>query len=253
MPFTAGSFVRTNGTNNGATLWDQDRQDGTLILASRHDTHDQDLADGIDSCIEKTGVNSTSTILNYFGYGEDVTNTDAYIVTLTAPLIAAYPTGFLMKVKITNANTGAATINVNSIGAKDIKKNGTTALAAGDIQGSGHIALLFYDGTNFQLLNPPAPANNWTTISTAATLTSQDQVLIDTSGNAFTVTLPVAPSGGDYVRIADASGNFETNNLTVGRNAELIMGLAEDMTVDVSHSRFALVFQSTANGWRLAT
>jgi hypothetical protein len=76
--------------------------------------------------------------------------TDTYAVTL-APVPTAYALGQRLLVLFTNANTGAATINVNSLGAKAITKNGTTALAAGDIP-AGAIKLIQYDGTRFQII-----------------------------------------------------------------------------------------------------
>lgn len=87
-----------------------------------------------------------------FGIAGTAAGTDTYTLTLS-PSIAAYQAGMLLVVLFTNANTGAATLNVNSLGAKDIKKNaGADALAASDIT-AGSIRLLAYDGTRFQLIN----------------------------------------------------------------------------------------------------
>lgn len=47
----SGNFSRTNGTNSGAETWQDDDAAGTDIVSDRHDTHDQDLADGIAACI----------------------------------------------------------------------------------------------------------------------------------------------------------------------------------------------------------
>lgn len=60
----------------------------------------------------------------------------------------AYTTGTALRVKVANANTGATTINVNSLGTKNVTKNGTTALASGDLAAGG-IYLMTYDGTEF--------------------------------------------------------------------------------------------------------
>jgi len=49
----SGTFSRTNGTHTGSSTWVQDRDAGDYILASRHDAHDQDLADGIGACLTK--------------------------------------------------------------------------------------------------------------------------------------------------------------------------------------------------------
>jgi hypothetical protein len=80
-----------------------------------------------------------------------VSGTDTITGTMN-PTLTAYATGNMFSFVPANTNTGPATININSLGAKSIKKNGSTALAAGDIV-SGSIALIEYDGTNFQLLN----------------------------------------------------------------------------------------------------
>lgn len=78
--------------------------------------------------------------------------TDTYTATLLKDPGAAYAnTNRFYLVKFTNANTGAATINFNSRGAKDLKKAGSSALVSGDIV-AGSIHLLGWDGTNFQVL-----------------------------------------------------------------------------------------------------
>lgn len=63
----SGTFSRTNGTNTGSTLWASDRDDGTKITAARHDTHDQDLADGINNALAKDGQNAMTGALDMNG------------------------------------------------------------------------------------------------------------------------------------------------------------------------------------------
>lgn len=48
-----GTFVRSNGTNSGTETWQDDAAAATAIRADRHDTHDQDLSDGIAACLTK--------------------------------------------------------------------------------------------------------------------------------------------------------------------------------------------------------
>jgi hypothetical protein len=81
-----------------------------------------------------------------------VSGTDTLTGSLT-PAIVAYATGNLFSFVAVATNTGATTINLNSLGAKSITKSGTTALVAGDIV-SGQVYLIEYDGTRFQLINP---------------------------------------------------------------------------------------------------
>lgn len=76
-------------------------------------------------------------------------------ITATAPLsMAAYAAGQLFNFKAAGGNTGAVTININSLGAKSIKKFTSVDLASGDIA-TGSIVTIVYDGTNFQIVNYP--------------------------------------------------------------------------------------------------
>jgi len=60
--------------------------------------------------------------------------------------------GQMLSFKAGAANTGASTLNVNGLGAKDIKKNGSADLAANDIK-SGQVVTVIYDGTQFQMIS----------------------------------------------------------------------------------------------------
>ncbi len=56
MTWSAGTFGRTGGS----TAWGDDRDAGTEIEAGLHDTHDQDLAQGINDCLHKGGQNAAT-------------------------------------------------------------------------------------------------------------------------------------------------------------------------------------------------
>ncbi len=62
MAWSGGTFSRTNGVNSGTDVWEQDKLEPVNILASRHDTHDQDLATGINACVNKDGSNATNVV-----------------------------------------------------------------------------------------------------------------------------------------------------------------------------------------------
>ena len=68
MSWLSGIFTRTNGTYTGATVWNQDRLAGTKITSANHDTHDQDIATGINACINKNGENSPSANVDWGGF-----------------------------------------------------------------------------------------------------------------------------------------------------------------------------------------
>ena len=65
------------------------------------------------------------------------------------------------------------------------------------------------------------------------------------------MTLPSSPSLGDEVSIIDYAGTFDSNNLTVGRNSQPIMGTAADLTVSTERAAFTLVYVDSTQGWLL--
>lgn len=77
---------------------------------------------------------------------------NALVVTLS-PALAAYVAYNRLWVKAANTNSGASTININGLGAKNITFMDGSALTAGAIQ-AGAILELVYDGTEYQLMNP---------------------------------------------------------------------------------------------------
>jgi hypothetical protein len=78
------------------------------------------------------------------------TNTITGIASLSMSALAA---GQTFRFVAAATNTSGVTLNINSIGAKAITRNGTTALAANDILINSAVTVI-YDGTQFQLLNP---------------------------------------------------------------------------------------------------
>lgn len=80
----------------------------------------------------------------------DSTNTNTYAGSAEMS-ITSYFTGYQVNLCVANANTGASSLNVDSLGAKTIKKNVTEDVEAGDIK-AGQVVPLVYDGTNFQIV-----------------------------------------------------------------------------------------------------
>ena len=71
----------------------------------------------------------------------------------------------------------------------------------------------------------------------------------DTSGAAFTVTLPTSPSAGDIVSVSDYTRTFETYNLTIGRSSKPIGGIAADAELKVNGQSATFVFVDDTEGW----
>lgn len=71
---------------------------------------------------------------------------------------------------------------------------------------------------------------------------------IDTSGGAFTVTVPASLAVGDWVGLRDISGTWGVNNLTVNMNGHKIFGVAENESLDINHSTVFLEYRSVSEG-----
>jgi len=94
-------------------------------------------------------------------------------------------------------------------------------------------------------------SNVWITKSSAYTANPGDKIIADTSGGAFSITLPASPNIGDSIEFIDANGTHDTNNLTILKNGENIMGIADDLTCNKENERWSLTYIDSSNGWKV--
>lgn len=85
------------------------------------------------------------------------------------------------------------------------------------------------------------------TVGTTYSAQANDRIICTAGG--FTITLPASPLEGDTIQIIDVTGVFESSNLTVARNSQLIQGLAENLTLDVNGTVITLVYSGATYGW----
>ena len=170
---------------------------GTVISSTAFNALTADLATGLSTCVTKDGQTTPTANLpmaNYkftgLGAGTDagdsatlgqvqstvvkliasVSGTDTITGSLT-PALTAYAAGQMFYFVAAGDNTGAVTLNINSLGAKNVTKNGSTALAAAEIK-SGQTVAVIYDGTRFQMVNPVVLGLTGITSSTVTALGS---------------------------------------------------------------------------------
>ena len=111
----------------------------------------------------------------------------------------------------------------------------------------GNCYELYSDGTNIVKANE---YKKWRAITAAETVQAGAQLLCNTSGGAFTVTLPASPALGDEVSFMDQGYDFNSNALTIGRNGSNIVNAAADLVVNTQGAAFTLVFSGDATtGW----
>jgi hypothetical protein len=92
----------------------------------------------------------------------------------------------------------------------------------------------------------------WVIQSSNTTASSGDRLMVNTTSSARTITLPASPNLGDTVTFVDYGGTFNSRALTVARNNQRIMGIADNMTVSTQGAGFTLVFSGNSTyGWRM--
>ena len=180
----SGNFTRNNGQHTGSNLWNSTHAGGRKIRTDDHDTHDEDLAEGLENCLTRTGENSPTANLpmndkrhtgcqdavarsDYATMGQladraityvaatEVGGTAAAITLAPTPVITAYAANQSYRFQAEADCEGATTVNVSAVGAKDVQKINTTggvaALVANDFR-NGSVLEIWYDGTRFLVL-----------------------------------------------------------------------------------------------------
>lgn len=97
---------------------------------------------------------SLNTFSNFY---TDTGAANAYVITVTTPQVVTQSAGLRVQFLATNANTGASTLQINALSAKNIKNLNGTALAANQILANAIVDVM-YDGTQYLLLQNAFPA-----------------------------------------------------------------------------------------------
>jgi hypothetical protein len=90
----------------------------------------------------------------------------------------------------------------------------------------------------------------WTVKTANYTMVQGDAIMANTTGGAFTLTLPLAPSANDRIPLCDYGNTFQTNNLTVGANGNKIHGTVADM-IFTAYFYGALTYIDSTQGWKI--
>lgn len=87
----------------------------------------------------------------------------------------------------------------------------------------------------------------WVKKTSAYTAIDKDGVLADTSGGAWILKLPISPTAGMQVYVADNAGSWATNNLTVDPQGATIasQSAGATLTMDVKGAYVAFVHDGT--------
>ena len=205
--------------------------------------------------------------------------------TITGNQIVTIPDSIEKIYVLENGTTGSFTVQVKTVsgtgvtfsatdkGQKFVYSNGTNIIdiALASPPGGSDKQLQFNDngsfggitmGTAGQVLTTDGTTASfgdisggasWQAVITAdpANAVAGNGYFCNTTGGAFTVTLPTSATIGDFISFIDYAGTFDTNNLTIGRNGHNIQGTAADLTVATERAGFTLVYVDSTQGWLL--
>lgn len=145
------STTQMAAVNSGVTAAKVQAWDGITVPTKTSDlTNDSDFQTGTEV---GNAISAEAGLMIPYGYCTTAAGTVAKTVTVS-PAVTELTTGLTIAVKMQYANTGSnPTLNVNSLGAKAIKRYGTTAAgtSAAANWNANSVVMLTYDGTYWML------------------------------------------------------------------------------------------------------
>lgn len=147
------STTQMAAVNSGVTAAKVQAWDGITVPTKTSDlTNDSDFQTGTQV---GNAISAEAGLMVPYGYCTTGASTVAKTV-MVSPAVTELTTGLTVAVKFQYANTGSnPTLNVNSLGAKAIKRYGTTAAgtSAASNWNANSIVMLMYDGTYWMLVD----------------------------------------------------------------------------------------------------
>lgn len=196
--------------------------------------------DGFPEGMAPSGVNDSAreimaAIAKYRSDTDGVTTSggSANTQTLAASrVMAAYTAGDLYTFKAGFTNTGAMTLNVDTLGAKAVQKH-TRALVGGEIVAGG-VYTAVYDGTQFQLIAharqeviQTAEGTAYSTYANISAVMPADNTIPQITEGAEIVTASITPKSATNRLVIEA----ECFGM-VGSAGTITIALFQDTTVD---------------------
>lgn len=205
MPWNgSGQFNRTDGTRSGATTWNQAEGAAVDILSTDHDTHDEDIATGLENCltVDAQTVMNNNTFIKARNAGDTA---DVNIIKVNASnVVELNPNikfGGASNTQTTATSDGSdnAFIQISGGGTVDTSRGAYIEISGNEASNAGRLLLRSGDTGNI-VLQPPSSRtiefySNGTLIWT-----------LDASGDLS----QNATNGGDIVFTKDDTGVIGT-------------------------------------------
>lgn len=268
----SGDYCKVNGCrveNNAA---------GTsttgVVISGSNNNFDGIILQNAGTITNKVTNSSTGNIVQFTDIINLISNGDfytgggsanTYTATSVAPRlgISALENGIQIRFVVPATNTSASTLNVNSLGAKSIKKWDGSSLIAGDLVNGEEVTVRYnlgsdewriVDAISHIELNTPTingKKEGFSTKSSDYVITDNDNlstIYVDDTSSDRTVTLPtVADNSGRIITIKNTSS--DQGKVTVdGEGAETIDG----QTTIILDAKYSYVkVQSDGSEWHI--
>lgn len=196
------------------------------------------LALELETVINSMGITLNGSVTNqmakaiadYALAGQHFVDTgaaDAYVLTSVGSRLAShdYIDGMRVRFFATNTNTGASTVNVQTLGLKNIKRPDGTALSAGDITANNYVELIYKTSAGYFILSQNVTISGAQTIFDLKTFNTAPRASTDPSNasdlvrksylETYVASLVTVPKGYVNGLIISNNGTDPNNDIDV--------------------------------------
>ena len=156
--------------------------------------------------------------------------TDTYTATISG--VASYTDGDAYLVRFTNGNTTAATLNINSLGAKSLYRNNDGAIIGGDIWAGGEMLCIYNSTLNaFQCIGT-SPNSIFAYITNADSVTiTKGQVVYAFGGTGDRMTVKLANNTSDATSARTVGVVLSTSIAANQKGIIILQGLLDGLSI----------------------
>jgi hypothetical protein len=156
--------------------------------------------------------------------------TDTYTTTITG--VTGYADGDTYLIRFTNGNTTAATLNINTLGAKSLFRNNDGALIGGDIWDGGEMLCIFNSTLNgFQCIGT-SPNSLFAYVTNADSVSiTKGQVVYAFGGTGDRMTVKLANNTSDATSARTVGVVFSASIAANQKGIIILQGLIEGLSI----------------------
>jgi hypothetical protein len=161
---------------------------------------------------------------------ETASGTDTYTATITG--VASYADGDAYLIRFTNGNTSAATLNINSLGAKSLYRNNDGAIIGGDIWAGGEMLCVYNSTLNIFQCIGTSPNSIFAYITNADSVTiTKGQVVYAFGGTGDRMTVKRAINTSDATSARTVGVVYSTSIAANAKGIIILQGLLDGLSI----------------------